>query len=359
MVRGALDVAVDRVLADQVAGVAAADAGGLHAPVGGQVGRAERQALHAGRGGADLLDVGDAAGGLEDGVDEDRLGEAGLRLELGEEPVDVVDVLGALDLRDHDHVELVADLGDRGGEVVEDPGRVEALTRVQSWVSPAVKFLATSTRPARAASLFAAGTPSSRLARMMSTLVAMSGHLGRPSSGSTPGRSGSSATGGTGSPAAARAHRRASGRKKSFGLRMRRTLGPRPERVAEAARAARRSERAADESRIGGAGPAEQVEYGTAMYEWSDEQLMVRDAVRQFIDKEIRPNVDELEHGDTPPYDVLRKLFATFGMDSAARDRFKKQMEFEKAVAAAVASGRDAAREARARRATAAARRSR
>jgi acyl-CoA dehydrogenase len=75
------------------------------------------------------------------------------------------------------------------------------------------------------------------------------------------------------------------------------------------------------------------------MYEWSEEQLMVRDAVRQFIDKEIRPNVEELEHGDTPPYDVLRKLFATFGMDSAARDRFKKQMEFERAAAGAVERG--------------------
>jgi acyl-CoA dehydrogenase len=75
------------------------------------------------------------------------------------------------------------------------------------------------------------------------------------------------------------------------------------------------------------------------MYEWSEEQLMVRDAVRQFIEKEIRPNVDELEHGDTPPYEVLRKLFATFGMDSAARDRFKKQMEFERAVAGAIERG--------------------
>src|SRR4051794_23815283 len=75
------------------------------------------------------------------------------------------------------------------------------------------------------------------------------------------------------------------------------------------------------------------------MYEWSDEQLMVRDAVRQFIDKEIRPNLDELEHGDTPPYDVLRKLFATFGMDTAARDRFKRQIEFEKAVADAKERG--------------------
>ena len=50
-------------------------------------------------------------------------------------------------------------------------------TRVQSWVSGALKFLPTSTRPARAASLSAAGTPSSRLASSTSTLVAMSGTL--------------------------------------------------------------------------------------------------------------------------------------------------------------------------------------
>src|SRR5688572_2339136 len=68
---------------------------------------------------------------------------------------------------------------------------------------------------------------------------------------------------------------------------------------------------------------------------------MIRDAVRQFIDKEIRPRVDEFEHGDTPPYEVLRKLFATFGMDSAARDRFKKQMEFERSVADALDRGEE------------------
>ncbi|MCC5950734.1 MAG: acyl-CoA dehydrogenase family protein [Acidimicrobiia bacterium] len=75
------------------------------------------------------------------------------------------------------------------------------------------------------------------------------------------------------------------------------------------------------------------------MFRWNDEQLMVRDAVRQFIDKEIRPHVEEFEHGDTPPYDVLRKLFATFGMDSMARDRFKRQIEFERTAADAVARG--------------------
>ena len=64
------------------------------------------------------------------------------------------------------------------------------------------------------------------------------------------------------------------------------------------------------------------------MYKWSDEQLMVQDAVRQFVEAEIKPHVEELEHGDLPPYDILRKLFATFGMDSMARDRFKRQIDF-------------------------------
>jgi hypothetical protein len=106
--------------------MATADPGGLHAAVGGQVGRAERQALHPGRRPADLLDAGHTLGRLEDGVHEDGPIEAGLGLELGEQPVDVVDVLGPLDLGDHDHVEgVVADLGDRRDEVVESPRRVE------------------------------------------------------------------------------------------------------------------------------------------------------------------------------------------------------------------------------------------
>jgi acyl-CoA dehydrogenase len=71
-----------------------------------------------------------------------------------------------------------------------------------------------------------------------------------------------------------------------------------------------------------------------AVIEWSDEQQMVRAAVRDFIEKEIVPLHRELEHGDLPPYDVLRKLFATFGMDAMARDRFERQIAREKAVAA-------------------------
>ena len=70
------------------------------------------------------------------------------------------------------------------------------------------------------------------------------------------------------------------------------------------------------------------------MFTWSDEHQMIRDAVKRFVDDEVRPHVDELEHGDLPPYDILRKMFATFGMDAMARDRFKRQIERERSVAA-------------------------
>ncbi|MGH9139101.1 MAG: acyl-CoA dehydrogenase family protein [Acidimicrobiales bacterium] len=67
------------------------------------------------------------------------------------------------------------------------------------------------------------------------------------------------------------------------------------------------------------------------MYEWPDELQMVRQAVRQFVDAEIRPLRDELEHGDQPPYDILRKLFRTFGMDALARDTFKRRLDRQRA----------------------------
>ncbi|MEX2659964.1 MAG: acyl-CoA dehydrogenase family protein, partial [Acidimicrobiales bacterium] len=70
------------------------------------------------------------------------------------------------------------------------------------------------------------------------------------------------------------------------------------------------------------------------MYEWSDEQLMVQHAVRDFVEKEVKPHVEELEHGDLPPYDILRKLFSSFGMDAMARAGFERRIAKEKAVAA-------------------------
>jgi hypothetical protein len=67
------------------------------------------------------------------------------------------------------------------------------------------------------------------------------------------------------------------------------------------------------------------------MFEWPEELQMVRDAVRQFVDNEIRPHREELEHGDLPPYDLLRKLYKTFGMDQMAADGFDKRIAAEEA----------------------------
>ena len=69
------------------------------------------------------------------------------------------------------------------------------------------------------------------------------------------------------------------------------------------------------------------------MFEWSEEQLMVRDAVRRFVEAEVVPNIEALEFGDMPPYEIIRKLYATFGMDQLARDRFKAQLERKSAGA--------------------------
>jgi alkylation response protein AidB-like acyl-CoA dehydrogenase len=62
------------------------------------------------------------------------------------------------------------------------------------------------------------------------------------------------------------------------------------------------------------------------MLDWSDVDLAVRDAVREFVDKEIRPHVDELESGEMEPYPIIRKLFATFGIADMARESLDKRL---------------------------------
>ncbi|MGC4989347.1 acyl-CoA dehydrogenase family protein [Nocardia salmonicida] len=69
------------------------------------------------------------------------------------------------------------------------------------------------------------------------------------------------------------------------------------------------------------------------MYQWSDEDLMFRDAVRGFIAKEVTPHVDQLESGALPPFDIIRKLYATFGLDEMARDGLEKALAREEAGA--------------------------
>jgi len=76
------------------------------------------------------------------------------------------------------------------------------------------------------------------------------------------------------------------------------------------------------------------------MYEWSEEQRAIADVVRRFVDEEIRPHIDELEHGDVPPYAILRKMYETFGMKEMAKENFARQLDRKK-------NGDDAPRERR------------
>jgi alkylation response protein AidB-like acyl-CoA dehydrogenase len=67
------------------------------------------------------------------------------------------------------------------------------------------------------------------------------------------------------------------------------------------------------------------------MIEWSEQHQMIRDSVRRFVEAEIVPDLEELEHGDTPPYDILRKMITSFAMDEVARARFRHQLEKKQA----------------------------
>ncbi|WP_204815152.1 acyl-CoA dehydrogenase family protein [Mycobacterium riyadhense] len=67
------------------------------------------------------------------------------------------------------------------------------------------------------------------------------------------------------------------------------------------------------------------------MIEWSETDLMVRDTVRQFIDKEIRPYLDELETGALSPYPIMRKLFSQFGLDVLIGEQVKTMLDRERA----------------------------
>ena len=63
------------------------------------------------------------------------------------------------------------------------------------------------------------------------------------------------------------------------------------------------------------------------MYEWSEEQLAIAAVVRRFVDEEIRPHLDDLEHNGVAPFDIMRKMYETFGLKEMAQENFKRQLE--------------------------------
>jgi acyl-CoA dehydrogenase len=75
------------------------------------------------------------------------------------------------------------------------------------------------------------------------------------------------------------------------------------------------------------------------MTEWSESHLAIREMLRKFIDAEVKPKLKELEHGELPPYDVLRKLFAEFGLRDLASARTQKAVARAKKKEEALARG--------------------
>ncbi|WP_067698298.1 acyl-CoA dehydrogenase family protein [Nocardia jejuensis] len=75
------------------------------------------------------------------------------------------------------------------------------------------------------------------------------------------------------------------------------------------------------------------------MFEWSETDVMIRDAVRGFIDKEIRPHLDELDSGEMSPYPIIRKLFSEFGIDALGEDAITKLLARQRKREEALAAG--------------------
>ncbi|WP_067561946.1 acyl-CoA dehydrogenase family protein [Nocardia acidivorans] len=75
------------------------------------------------------------------------------------------------------------------------------------------------------------------------------------------------------------------------------------------------------------------------MFEWSETDEMIRDAVRSFIDKEIRPHLDALDSGEMLPYPIIRKLFTQFGIDAVGADAIAKLIAKQRKREEALAAG--------------------
>jgi hypothetical protein len=60
------------------------------------------------------------------------------------------------------------------------------------------------------------------------------------------------------------------------------------------------------------------------MIEWNEMHLQIRDMMRRFVEAEVKPKLEALEHGDMPPYEILRKMIKSFGIADLAKARFAR-----------------------------------
>jgi len=63
------------------------------------------------------------------------------------------------------------------------------------------------------------------------------------------------------------------------------------------------------------------------MIEWNEMHLQIRDMMRRFVETEVKPNLEQLEHGDLPPYEILRKMIRSFGIADMAKARFARDKD--------------------------------
>ena len=68
-------------------------------------------------------------------------------------------------------------------------------------------------------------------------------------------------------------------------------------------------------------------------FTWSDDDLTVREEVRKWVDKVVRPAREDLEHGGVPPYAIAREYYATFGIAEAAAEKFDWEIARDEALA--------------------------
>ncbi len=83
--------------------------------------------MHTRRGGGNRLHIVDALRRFQNGMDQDRLAQFVSCLKLRQQLIEVVNVPGAIDLGQHDGVELVADGAHYLGDIVQRPWRIECV----------------------------------------------------------------------------------------------------------------------------------------------------------------------------------------------------------------------------------------
>jgi acyl-CoA dehydrogenase len=77
------------------------------------------------------------------------------------------------------------------------------------------------------------------------------------------------------------------------------------------------------------------------MFDFTDEQKMIRKTLRRWVEAELAPHVDALESEAMLPYEPMRKLIATFGMADMAKQALAKAEERDKGAADGAAARED------------------